>query len=163
MTATLQLTSKKWFGPIFTDFKIDVDFTFAVDVTQHENPLTGGARSATPTGRARYTISTGRARSTTPTGGARSTTPTGGARSTTPTGGSGVMNDATTKKSGVMTEYAEYALVATIFEGLCEIPMAYKVEPSNPLLLQKQHLPLLDCFPIFKFFGSFQQIHAEMM
>ncbi len=31
---------KKWFGPIFTDFKIDMDFTFAVDVTQRENPQT---------------------------------------------------------------------------------------------------------------------------
>ncbi len=30
---------KKWFGLIFTDFKIDIDFTFAVDVTQSENPL----------------------------------------------------------------------------------------------------------------------------
>ena len=30
---------KKWFGPIFTDFKIDINFTFAVDVTQRENPF----------------------------------------------------------------------------------------------------------------------------
>ncbi len=36
---------KKWFGPIFTDFKTDVNFTFAVavddfavEVTQRENP-----------------------------------------------------------------------------------------------------------------------------
>ena len=31
---------KKWFGLIFTDFKIDVDCKSEVDVTQHENPYT---------------------------------------------------------------------------------------------------------------------------